>query len=168
MTRSLKNILTALLLGGLFLSVRGASAERSFAPLQAVAPFLYPPYPGSASQESIFDHSSPNYTFDNRIVGFTGDEARKNCPSPAPPGTPPPQRGVCNAGQGAYWSYSLGAWMYYDGHDGVDYGISYRPIYAAADADQIIYAGWWDPQNHKVNLGIYVRLHHSNGFRIFI
>jgi len=166
-TRSLKNILTALLLGGLFLSVRGASAERSFAPLQAVAPFLYPPYPGSASQESIFDHSSPNYTFDNRIVGFTGDEARKNCPSPAPPGTPPPQRGVCNAGQGAYWSYSLGAWMYYDGHDGVDYGISYRPIYAAADADQIIYAGWWDPQNHKVNLGIYVRLHHSNGYNTY-
>jgi len=166
-TRSLKNILTALLLGGFFLSVRGASAERSFAPLQAVAPFLYPPYPGRASQESIFDHSTPNYTFDNRIVGFTGDEARKNCPSPAPPGIPPPQSGVCNAGSGAYWSYSLGDWMYYDGHDGVDYGISYRPVYAAADADQIVYAGWWDPQNHKINLGIYVRLHHSNGYNTY-
>lgn len=167
MTRSLKKLLTALLLGGLFLSVRGASAERSFAPLQAVAPFLYPPYPGTASQESIFDHSTPNYTFDNRIVGFTGDEARKNCPSPAPPGTPPPQPGVCNAGAGAYWSYSLGAWLYYDGHDGIDYGISYRPVYAAADADQIIYAGWWDPQNHKINLGIYVRLHHPNGYNTY-
>ena len=167
MTRSLKNILTALLLGGLFLSVRGASAERSFAPLQVVAPFLYPPYPGTASQESIFDHSTPNYTFDNRIVAFTGDEARKNCPSPAPPGIPPPQPGVCNAGAGGYWSYSLGDWMYYDGHDGVDYGISYRPIYAAADADQIVYAGWWDPQNHKINLGIYVRLHHSNGYNTY-
>jgi murein DD-endopeptidase MepM/ murein hydrolase activator NlpD len=166
-TRSLKIILTAFLLGGLFLSVRGASAERSNAPLQVVAPFLYPPYPGSASQESIFDHSTPNYTFDNRIVGFTGDEARKTCPSPAPPGTPPPQAGVCNAGAGAYWSYSLGAWMYYDGHDGIDYGISYRPVYAAADADQIIYAGWWDPQNHKINLGIYVRLHHSNGYNTY-
>jgi murein DD-endopeptidase MepM/ murein hydrolase activator NlpD len=166
-TRSLKNILTSLLLGGLFLSVRGASAERSFAPLQAVAPFLYPPYPGSASQESIFDHSTPNYTFDNRIVGFTGDEARKNCPSPPPPGIPPPQSGVCNAGAGAYWSYSLGAWMYYDGHDGIDYGVSYRPVYAAADADQIVYSGWWDPQNHKINLGIYVRLHHPNGYNTY-
>jgi murein DD-endopeptidase MepM/ murein hydrolase activator NlpD len=166
-TRSLKNLLTALLLGGLFLSVGGASAERSLAPLQAVAPFLYPPYPGTASQESIFDHSTPNYTFDNRIVVFTGDEARKNCPSPAPHGTPPPQPGVCNAGAGAYWSYSLGAWLYYDGHDGVDYGISYRPVYAAADADQIIYAGWWDPQNHKINLGIYVRLHHPNGYNTY-
>ena len=167
MIRSLKNILTALLLGGFFLSVRGASAERSLAPLQAVTPFLYPPYPGSASQESIFDHTTPNYTFDNRIVGFTGDEARKNCPSPEPPGTPPPQRGICNAGAGSYWSYSLGAWLYYDGHDGVDYGISYRPVYAAADADQIVYAGWWDPQNHKVNLGIYVRLHHPNGYNTY-
>ncbi len=70
-------------------------------------------------------------------------------------------------GAGAYWSYSLGAWMYYDGHDGMDYGISYRPVYAAADADQIIYAGWWDPQNHKINLGIYVRLHHSNGYNTY-
>jgi murein DD-endopeptidase MepM/ murein hydrolase activator NlpD len=166
-TRSPKNILTALLLCGLFLSVRGASAERSLAPLQAVAPFLYPPYPGTASQESIFDHSTPNYTYDNRVVAFTGDEARKNCPSPAPPGTPPPQAGVCNAGAGGYWSYSLGDWVYYDGHDGVDFGISYRPVYAAADADQIIYAGWWDPQNHKINLGIYVRLHHSNGYNTY-
>lgn len=167
MTRSIKNDLIAFLLCGLFLSVRGASAERSLASLQLVTPFLYPPYPGTASQESIFDHSTPNYTYDNRVVTFTGDVANKNCPSPAPPGVPPPQPGVCNAGQGAYWSYSLGDWVYYDGHDGVDYGISYRPVYAAADADQIVYAGWWDPQNHKINLGIYVRLHHPNGYHTY-
>jgi len=147
--------------------VRGASAERTNAPALTVAPFLYPPYPGSASVESVFDHSSPNYTFDNKIVVSTGDVANKNCPSPAPPGTPPPQAGVCNAGGGGYWSYSLGDWIWYDGHDGIDYGISYRPVYAAADADQIIYAGWWDPQNHKINLGIYVRLHHSNGYNTY-
>ncbi|MEO8354821.1 MAG: peptidoglycan DD-metalloendopeptidase family protein [Chloroflexota bacterium] len=167
MTRSFKNVFTAFIVCGLFLSVRGASAEPVDTPLQAVTPFLYPPYPGSASQESIFDHSTPNYTFDNRVVAFTGDAANKACPSPAPPGTPPPQAGVCNAGSGGYWSYSLGDWVYYDGHDGVDYGISYRPIYAAADADQIVYAGWWDPQNHKVNLGIYVRLHHPNGYNTY-
>ncbi|HMB22661.1 MAG TPA: peptidoglycan DD-metalloendopeptidase family protein, partial [Anaerolineales bacterium] len=169
MTRSFRNIFTALLLCGLFLSVRGASAERraNAAPLRVVTPFLYPPYPGTASQESVFDHSTPNYTYDNVITAFTGDQARKTCPSPAPPGTPPPKAGVCNAGAGAYWSYSLGDWVYYDGHDGVDYGISYRPIYAAADADQIVYAGWWDPQNHKINLGIYVRLHHSNGYNTY-
>jgi hypothetical protein len=30
-----------------------------------------------------------------------------------------------------------------------------------------MYAGWWDPQNHRVSLGIYVRLHHSNGYNTF-
>ncbi len=167
MTRSHRNFFLALFLCGLFLSVRGASARHADAPLQLVTPFLYPPYPGSASQELIFDHSTPNYTFDNRIVAYTGDVANKNCPSPAPHGTPPPRAGICDAGSGGYWSYSLGDWVYYDGHDGVDYGISYRPVYAAADADQIVYAGWWDPQNHKVNLGIYVRLHHSNGYNTY-
>ena len=135
--------------------------------MQAITPFLYPPFPGSASQESLFDHSNPNYTYDNKVVAYTGDVANKNCPSPAPAGTPPPQKGICDAGSGGYWSYSLGDWMYYDGHDGIDFGISYRPVYAAADADQVVYAGWWDPQNHKINLGIYVRLHHSNGYNTY-
>jgi len=166
-TRPVKYALTIILLSLIMLGVRGASAEKSNAPALVVAPFLYPPYPGAASQESLFDHSTPNYTFDNKVIAFTGDEANKNCPSPAPAGTPPPQAGVCNAGSGGYWSYSLGDWMYYDGHDGIDFGISYRPVYAAADADQVVYAGWWDPQNHKINLGIYVRLHHSNGYNTY-
>ncbi len=165
MTRSIKNFLGVIFLCAILLFTRGASAER--AALQTTTPFLYPPYPGSASEESLFDHSTPNYTFDNRVVAFTGDVANKNCPSPPPSGTPPPQAGVCNIGSGGYWSYSIGDWMFYDGHDGVDYGISYRPLYAAADADQIVYSGWWDPQNHKINLGIYVRLHHSNGYNTY-
>ncbi len=167
MTRRLKNTLVILFFGMFMLNTRGASAENDNASALAVTPFLYPPYPGAASQESLFDHSSPNYTFDNKVVAFTGDEANKDCPSPEPSGAPPPRDGVCNAGGGGYWSYSLGDWMYYDGHDGIDYGISYRPVYAAADADQVVYAGWWDPQNHKINLGIYVRLHHSNGYNTY-
>ena len=168
MTRSIKTLLVPVFLCGLFLTTRGATAEKMNLPdAQTITPFLYPPYPGSASEESIFDHSTPNYTFDNRVIAFTGDVANKNCPSPAPPGTPPPQAGVCDRGSGGYWSYGLGAFIFYDGHDGVDYGISYRPIYAAADADQIVYAGWWDPQNHSINLGIYVRLHHPNGYNTY-
>jgi len=166
-TRPLKHALTLILLSIIMLSTRGASADNSNLPAQVVAPFLYPPYPGAAAQGSVFDHSTPNYTFDNRIVAFNGVEANKDCPVPAPVGTPPPQAGVCNAGSGGYWSYSIGDWMWYDGHDGIDYGISYRPIYAAADADQVVYSGWWDPQNHKINLGIYVRLHHANGYNTY-
>jgi len=162
-TRPLKTALTFIFLSMVVLGVKRVSAKDTL----AVAPFLYPPYPGAASQGSVFDHSSPNYTFDNRIVVFNGMEASKDCPAPAPAGTPPPQAGVCNAGSGGYWSYSLGDWMWYDGHDGIDYQISYRPVYAAADSDQVMYAGWWDPQNHKINLGIYVRLHHSNGYNTY-
>jgi len=162
-TRHLKPALTLAIITLILLGVIRASAK----PVQVVSPFLYPPYPGFASQGSVFDHSSPNYTFDNKVVAFNGAFANKDCPSPAPAGTPPPQAGVCNAGDGGYWSYGLGDWMWYDGHDGIDFGVSYRPVYAAADADQIMYAGWWDPQNHKINLGIYVRLHHSNGYNTY-
>ena len=173
-TPAAKIIFTTLLLGGLALGGAGlsddwverasAEANESLNLAAAVEPFLYPPYPGAASQESIFDHTLPNYTqTDKRIVTFTGDEARKNCPVPSPPGTPPPGD-TCDAGYGGYWSYSLGGWVYYNGHDGNDYGISYRPIYAAGDADQVIYSGWWDPQNHRVSLGLYVRLRHPNGY----
>ncbi|MEW5827415.1 MAG: M23 family metallopeptidase, partial [Chloroflexota bacterium] len=134
-------------------------------PFAAVQPFLYPPYPGTASEESLFDHTSPYYTdSDKKMVVFTGDEANKNCPVPRPPGTPPPQRNVCDAGWGIYWSYSLGDWLAYNGHDGTDYGLSYRPLYAAADSDEVVYAGWNDPQNHSYGLGLYVKLQHANGY----
>lgn len=133
-------------------------------PARAIDPFLYAPYPGVAEQGSIFDHSNPNYTqTDQRIVAYSGELAYKNCPLPEPPGTTPPGQS-CDAGYGGYWSFGLGDWVYYDGHDGIDYGISYRPVYAAADANQVLYAGWWDPQNHRANLGLYARLGHANGY----
>ena len=159
-----KTIFTALFIVSLLLNARGSGTGAFAAPDEAVTAFLFPPYPGTASQESVFDHTSPNYVADKRVVTFNGAEARKNCPQPPPPGTPPPEPGVCDAGYGIYWSYSLGSWLAYDGHDGIDYGLSYRPLYAAADTDQVIYSGWWDPQNHKVSLGLYVRLHHPNGY----
>ncbi|HEY5981974.1 MAG TPA: hypothetical protein VIU38_00755, partial [Anaerolineales bacterium] len=132
-----------------------SGAEASASRQLTLEPFLYPPFPGSASEESIFDHSSPTYSqTDARIVTTGGLLAYKNCPAPAPTGHPPPQSGVCDAGYGVYWSYDLGDWLAYNGHDGTDYGISYRPIYAAADSDRVMYAGWWDPQNHTSALGI--------------
>jgi murein DD-endopeptidase MepM/ murein hydrolase activator NlpD len=162
--RSLK---TLLLLAGLSVLLGGLlSREAEAAPEAAITPFLYPPFPGTASEESIFDHTSPNYSqTDNRIISYGGHEARKNCPSPQPAGTNPPQAGICDQGFGIYWSYDLGGWMAYNGHDGIDYGISYRPVYAAADSDRVMYSGWWDPQIHQASYGIYVRLHHANGYQ---
>ena len=156
---------------GSSLTLNAARVAAAFAHLlersavQAVEPFLYPPYPGLASQESIFDHTSPNYDkTDKRIVAFSGDQAWRDCPVPPPPGTPPPQAGVCHLGYEIYWSYSLGDWIAYNGHDGTDYGLSYRPLYAAADADRVVAAGWNNPEDHTFGLGLYVRLHHPNGY----
>ncbi|MFZ5879900.1 MAG: peptidoglycan DD-metalloendopeptidase family protein, partial [Chloroflexota bacterium] len=161
MTRLTRLIVAIMLTCALFVGASVVFAEPASA---TVDPFLYPPYPGSASQSSIFDHSSPTYNNDDkRIVTFNGHKAFKECPVPPPAGARPPG-GVCDAGYNIYWSYSLGDWVSYNGHDGIDYGISYRPIYAAADADQVVYAGWWNPQDHSSNVGIYVRLHHPNGY----
>ena len=43
--------------------------------------------------------------------------------------------------------------------------MNYRPVYAAGDADQVMAAGWNDPMNHRYGLGIYVKLHHPNGYQ---
>ena len=129
-----------------------------------ISAFLYPPFYGRASEESIFDHSTPTYsTSDNMIVTYQGETLNKNCPNPAPSGYRPPN-GLCDYGYGGYWSYWLGAYTFYNGHDGIDYGISYRPVLAAADSSQVVYAGWYNPQDHRSNLGIYVRLRHSGGY----
>ena len=126
--------------------------------------FLYPPFYGRSSEESIFDHSNPTYnTSDNKIVTYQGETLNKNCPNPVPSGKKPPN-GLCDYGYGGYWSYWLGAYTFYNGHDGIDYGLSYRPVLAAADTNQVVYAGWYNQQDHRSNLGIYVRLRHNNGY----
>jgi murein DD-endopeptidase MepM/ murein hydrolase activator NlpD len=165
----LLSLIAGLLLSAVWTPLQSAGARPPQAPnYQYIDPFLYPPYPGTATENSIFDHSSPNYSqTDNRIIAFTGDEADKTCPSPAPAGKAPSQAGVCDAGSGIYWSYSVGDWLSYNGHDGIDFGIQYRPVYAAADSDQVYYAGWADPMNHSYSFGIYVKLHHSNGYSTY-
>ncbi len=132
---------------------------------QYIEPFLYAPYPGTSMENAIFDHSSPDYSqTDNRLVTYSGDQAAKLCPVSAPPGATPPQPGVCDLGSGIYWSYGMGDWLYYNGHDGIDYGLQYSPIYASAETDQVDYAGWHDPMDHTYGMGLYIRLHHPNGF----
>src|SRR5688500_483228 len=73
----IKKYFVAIIFCVILLTMRGASAHAEHALVQTITPFLYPPYPGTASQESIFDHSTPNYTFDNRVLAFTGDVATR-------------------------------------------------------------------------------------------
>lgn len=153
-------LMTALAGAALFGLTRSVSAR----PAELIAAFLYPPFYGRSTEESIFDHSNPTYsTSDNKIVTYQGETLNKACPNPAPGGFQPPN-GLCDYGYGGYWSYQLGAYSFYNGHDGIDYGVSYRQLLAAADANQVVYAGWYNPQDHRTNLGIYVRLRHANGY----
>ena len=65
---------TLILLSAIFIGAGAVGADSSSEAALAVAPFLYPPYPGAASQNSIFDHSSPNYSSsDNLTVMFNHD-----------------------------------------------------------------------------------------------
>jgi hypothetical protein len=160
------SLTTGFLLLGLWTPLKDARAHTGSAPaFQYVEPFLYPPYPGTATENAIFDHSSPDYSqTDNRLITFTGDQATKVCPNTTSFGKAPPQSGVCDLGSGIYWSYSLGDWLFYNGHDGIDYGLQYSPLYASADTDQVVYAGWQDPMDHTYSMGLYVRLLHTNGY----
>lgn len=115
---------------------------------QFVAPFLYPPYPGVVKENSIFDHNIPTYgANENQIIlSYTGHEAVDSCTDR-----------VCN-------SATLNFNLSYDGHSGIDYGTDYLPIFAAADADQVLFAGWDSLTDHRARLGLYVRLHHPNNY----
>lgn len=138
---------------------------------QSVAAFLQPPYPGTAPENSIFDHyQNPGQAdADKKIVAFTGAEATYNCP---PGQSPPPGSDGIHCFDNAdptfkliYWSYSIGDWLSYDEHHGIDYGIQYQPVFAAADSDQVVAAGWADPQDHTADYGLSIRLHHLNGYQ---
>lgn len=52
----------------------------------------------------------------------------------------------------------------YDAHNGVDYGLSYRPVRAGAEGN-VANAGWHQPQNHQFGLGLHVVIDHNNGYQ---
>src|SRR3989442_10333726 len=83
--------------------------------------FLTLPYVGWHSVTSIFDHCNPDYTTDAKVCRFDGAIGWKT--------------------NGVDPSFSLGYagtpggsdYLYYDGHNGMDYGMAYENVYAAAD-----------------------------------
>jgi len=83
--------------------------------------FLTIPFLGWRSINSVFDHCVPDYSLDNWVCRFDGVNAYK--------------------GNGVDPSFSRGYaispggsdYMYYDGHNGWDYGLYYENVLAAAD-----------------------------------
>lgn len=116
----------------------------------AAVPFLTPPYHGWTSIVSYLDHDLPDYYQDGLVITATGFTARPDAAHHA-------------SDFPAYWSPQLRQYLYYDGHNGYDYDVSYVPIYAAAPGT-VIYAApeYADALNH--GYGNMVMIDHHNGY----
>jgi hypothetical protein len=83
--------------------------------------FLTLPYVGWHSTTSVFDHCNPDYTTDGRVCRFDGAIGWKT-------------NGVDPSFALGYAGTPGGSdYLYYDGHNGIDYGMYYENVYAAAD-----------------------------------
>ncbi|GAC1659247.1 MAG: hypothetical protein NVS9B1_21020 [Candidatus Dormibacteraceae bacterium] len=127
-----------------------AGIEGIYAP--GVAGFLTLPYLGGGHfVSSNFDHCGPNYLSDGVICRFDGTVAY------AGSGRDP------DAPTGYAMSAGKDDYLYYDGHDGVDLGLYYEPVVAAADG-VVTYADWSTPGCARCSFGQGVRIDHGNGF----
>src|SRR5882762_2195462 len=83
--------------------------------------FMTLPYVGWHSTTSVFDHCNPDYTTDARVCRFDGAIGWKS-------------NGVDPSFALGYAGTPGGSdYLYYDAHNGIDYGMYYENVYAAAD-----------------------------------
>ena len=130
-------------------SIEAGTASVPEAP--SAGAFLTLPFMGPHYITSIFDHCAPTYATDGRLCRWDGNVASKNVGGPDP---------TFDAG----YAQTPGQhdYLYYDGHDGYDYGLYYEPVAAAADG-VIKLAGWADPSCHTCSSGLTVEIDHGNG-----
>ncbi len=139
------------------------ASSRSAAPQQATA-FLSAPYYGSTWLSSIFDHDPRA----RHILAFTGAVAQENnCPCQPLPPEPPPNPNCSHPNfPSAYLSCNIRRYLYYDGHNGIDYVLRYAYVRAAAPGT-VARANWANQANHQASYGLHVRIDHDiNGDRI--
>lgn len=116
----------------------------------APRPFLLAPYHRWNSLISYFDHDLPSFSQDGLIVTTTGLRVQPDATHHAwdfP----------------AYWSTALRQYIYYDGHNGYDYSLSYEPVYAAA-AGTVIFSAFEYPTMQAHGYGQMVLIDHHNGY----
>src|SRR5919204_2226105 len=128
----------------------GPLARQSLAAQQTTAnlAFLTRPYTTWHWVTSVFDHCSPDYSADGKVCRFDGSIGLQS--------------------NGADPSFPLGYaqtpggtdYLYYDGHNGWDYGLNYENVLAAADGT-VRLAG-----TDSINpcFGETVIIDHANGF----
>ena len=113
--------------------------------------FLTLPFMGPHYVTSIFDHCSPDYGNNGRICRWDGQVASSQVGGPDPGFT-----------EGYAQTHGQSDYLYYDGHDGYDYGLTYEPV-AAAGPGRVMLAGWAVPSCHTCLSGLTVEIDHGNG-----
>lgn len=114
--------------------------------LAQTQPFLIQPYFGQEAITSIFDHEYPDYGANGTLVAYNG--TRRG---------PPSAVGNCTNGING---------SCYDGHDAIDFSMSYEPIIAAASGI-VTAAGWQTGSRSGISsqLGLFVEIDHGNNYR---
>jgi murein DD-endopeptidase MepM/ murein hydrolase activator NlpD len=117
--------------------------------------FLTLPFMGPQYITSIFDHCSPDYATNGQTCRYDGTIASSKVGGPDP---------TFDAG----YAQTPGGldYIYYDGHDGYDYGLYYEPV-AAAAGGTVMLSGWAVPSCHSCLSGLTIEINHGNGLMTY-
>jgi murein DD-endopeptidase MepM/ murein hydrolase activator NlpD len=117
--------------------------------------FLTLSFMGPHVVTSLFDHCYPDYGTNGRLCRYDGVQASSGVGGPDP-------------GFTAGYAQTPGGhdYLYYDGHDGYDYGLTYEPVAAAAPG-VVKLANWLDPNCHTCLSGLTIEINHGNGLLSF-
>lgn len=117
--------------------------------------FLTLPFMGPHYITSVFDHCSPNYTSNGKVCRYDGVQASAKVGGPDP-------------GFDAGYAQTPGGhdYLYYDGHDGYDYGLYYEPV-AAAASGTVMLSGWAVPGCPTCLSGLTIEINHGNGLMTY-
>jgi murein DD-endopeptidase MepM/ murein hydrolase activator NlpD len=133
--------------------VEDGSGNAGIAP--APGAFLTLPFMGPHIVTSLFDHCYPDYGTNGTICRYDGAQASAKVGGPDP---------TFDAG---YAQTPAGHdYLYYDGHDGYDYALTYEPVAAAAPG-VVMLANWLDPNCHSCLSGQTIEINHGNGLLTF-
>ncbi|MBL7201012.1 MAG: peptidoglycan DD-metalloendopeptidase family protein [Anaerolineae bacterium] len=130
------------------------SQERS-PPTPTTVPFLYPPFARQYRTTSYFDHHYPDRGWDDTLVLSNGDQASAI-------------DGILDRTatfRGGYWLPYTFRYVYYDGHNAIDYGTGAGTTILAAAPGEVVFAGSV-PSSCDSPLQ-YVCLKHADGYRTF-
>ncbi|HET7420148.1 MAG TPA: M23 family metallopeptidase [Candidatus Dormibacteraeota bacterium] len=117
--------------------------------------FLTLPFMGPHYITSLFSHCYPDYGDYSQVCRYDGAVASKSVGGPDPDFT-------------AGYAQTAGGhdYLYYAGHDGYDYALTYEPVAAAAPG-RVIVADWLVPGCHTCLSGKTVEIDHGNGLLTF-